>query len=222
MTVKPILFSGAMVRALLDGRKTQTRRVLKNIETLPQGRFHVFNAHGGTVGVPECDVPAEALNYVPYAAGDYLYVRENFGRAGGGEPICYQATWEKDGWEVSSGAKWSPSIHMPRAASRLTLEVQKVRVQRLHDINDTDAVAEGIKPQHKQSAHDGGCVLGWGYDGLDGYGERTPAMAFRHLWDGLNAKRGFGWDANSWVMALTFTVHKTNIDAFLEVHASGH
>lgn len=198
MTDKPIIFSGPMVRALLEGRKTQTRRVLK-----PQPGFRggVGDESDPTAWGWEDEygdhVPVTAIR-LPYAPGDRLWVREtwtHFGDAvwsvmdarmrGPGE-LVYRAD------EDSPGAVWFPSIHMPREFSRLTLVVTDVRVQRVQEISEEDAMAEGCNP------------VRWAM--------QTPRDHFEELWDSINAKRGYGWDANPWVAALTFTVHKANID----------
>ncbi|WP_349366742.1 MAG: hypothetical protein ABL311_04430 [Nitratireductor rhodophyticola] len=219
MTDRPILFSGPMIRALLEGRKTQTRRVFKGIEADGNGTFHVFNRRGGLIGVSEADVPTEAPDYVPYAAGDHLWVREAWRtpeslddlsprqielrckELGYHGPWCPRVTvadevahqWsEEDGFrEDQPSGRLRAAMHMPRWASRLTLIVTDVRVQRLQEITWQDARAEGISGGYHQSE-------------------------FASLWDDLNASRGFGWDANPWVVALTFEVIRQNIDAMGE------
>jgi len=106
--------------------------------------------------------------------------------------------------------QWKPSIHMPRWASRLTLEVTEVRVQKVQEITDSDALAEGVyqiladdgHPLHR-AAFDRSQT--WGPDGPDREQKYAGARdAFAALWDSLNAKRGYGWDVNPWVWALTF------------------
>jgi len=146
--MKPIIFSAEMVRAIIDGRKTQTRRVVK--------------------GNPRYINP-------PYGSGDILWVRETWAY---GQPYWYKATDEKN--LVSNGSiKWRPSIHMPRAAARLFLRVTGVRVERLHDISDADAHAEGMdSPSY-------------------------PIIQFKDLWRDINDKReGCTWDGNplAWVV----------------------
>ena len=210
MTVtKPILFSGPMVRALLDGRKTQTRRVLK-----PRPPFDRHDDIDVQVAVG--DVP------IPHAAGGLLWVREDWkadfqldgikaGELGPHEPVLYLADnklHEPTCIMVMAGRRrWS--CHMPRWASRLTLRVTDVRVQRVQDIGTEDARAEGVE----LDAETGGW---WGAEGL-GVGGATrryysARMAFRDLWNSLNAGRGFGWDVNPWVCATTFDVISKNID----------
>ncbi|GGL91377.1 phage-like protein [Pseudooceanicola nanhaiensis] len=217
MTDRPILFSGQMVRALLEGRKTQTRRVIKSRGFPPQfcgGRYDDKND-------PECwgweDFDRgewitldqwRRWTFVPYAPGDRLWVREAWASIDacthndpGSQALVdrgfYRADHPVDCGDVS---RWRPSIHMPRWASRLTLIVTDVRVQRVQQISCDDAVAEGVE------VNPAGVVL------IDGVAHSGKA-AFRKLWDSLNGPRGFGWDANPWVAAYTFTVHHRNIDA---------
>ena len=229
--VKPILFSGPMVQALLDGRKTQTRRVLK-----PQPPKDELGFEVGTVRGPEWYHPAvvgkdgelepgkqvwgvyddwgEWGARVPYMPGDLLWVRERWSDEylAPGE-VYYYATALDDGLLADEVAeiRWRPSIHMPRWASRVTLEVTAVRVQRLQEISIEEARAEGVATEE------------WDY-----WRENVTSIAmpegsyienerdlFRDLWDNINAKRGYGWDTNPWVIALTFVVHQMNIDEFL-------
>lgn len=192
MADKPILFSGPMVRALLNGSKTQTRRVLKPT--------------------------AEAFETPKYRRGDRLWVRERFAISGIGwgkkpsEAIGGRVHFHADpdhGWQTYWG-NWHPSIHMPRWASRLTLIVTDMRVQRVQDISETDAIEEGCRPFFDE-ANPKICA------GPNGHQHKMaplkgPVDDFHRLWDSLNAKRGFGWDANPWVVATTFTVHRCNID----------
>lgn len=219
MNVKPILFSGPMVQALLAGRKTQTRRVIKpQPELLENGKYHVFNAHGGCVGLTDEEVPTVALDYVPYSIGDLLYVRETWrcnGWATDLATLFYKAS-QGDGYtamceqypvdgkkRLRVEAKWAPSIHMPRWASRLTLKVTDVRVQRLQDITEADAGAEGVTrpilPHWKGELY---------------------RSAFRGLWNSLNSDRGFGWEMDPWICAVTFSVHKQNVDELLKARAA--
>lgn len=180
MKERPILFSGPMVRAILEGRKTMTRRVVKpnlfiernggNLPPIEQSHayFGVF-----------CSRHVSC----PYGQpGDRLWVRETWARGMTDEELYYRATdKEITDEEREEGMRWKPSIHMPRWASRITLEVTEVRVERLQGITEADSVAEGIKPLQ------GGAV-----------------SDFRLLWDHLNASRGYGWDANPWVWVVSF------------------
>jgi hypothetical protein len=209
MKSRPILFSAPMVRAILDGSKTQTRRAVKpQPHTLRTEGYGWPTKQGGFVSVGG----PEMLAACPYGQpGDELWVRETWQvfygndprieyRAGGvgfeGDERCYatkngmtlkQAGEEYDG--KPSKMRWQPSIFMPRWASRITLTITEVRVQRLNEISEVDAMAEGIEnPQ--QSAKS----LGWAV---------SATSSFRILWESINGKGS--WDANPWVWAITFT-----------------
>lgn len=196
---RPILFSAPMVRAILAGHKTQTRRVVK----LP--RWFVPPA---TLGM----VPGAILHETvcPYGQpGDRLWVRETWGQVSWttiiGRPkpprveTVYRAgphSFDRDvphGW--TAGNRWRSPIHMPRWASRITLEVTGVRVERVAEITEADAQAEGV-------AH--GNVAGLDVD-IDGdVWNGAYRRAFRRLWDSLNTKRGYGWGTNPWVWVMEF------------------
>lgn len=180
MSEHPILFSGSMVRALLDGSKTQTRRVVKGValEWLgPDGFTPEF------VASPE-------NHLCPYGQpGDRLWVREAFMH----EPAdyCWQASvsipsrpastvYRADFPNSQPGEGWKPSIHMPRKLSRITLEITGVRVERLQDISDTDARAEGMPATVANS----------------------PRVWFASLWQSINGAES--WDANPWVWVVEF------------------
>jgi len=203
MRERPILFSGPMVRAVMDGTKTQTRRVvnapvLKEVSQPPEvshGREGVWNFvwTGKTIG--------GFKKRSPYGVpGDRLWVRETWGLHRDYERVyetdkkpCvgflgYLATDDDDSCPKTIINRWRPSIHMPRWASRITLEVVEVRVQRVQDISEADAVAEGCR-QHESA------ILSRAV----GY-----RATFRELWDSLNANRGHGWATNPWVWAITF------------------
>jgi hypothetical protein len=190
---RPILFSAPMVRAILDGRKTQTRRTVKrhNIIRLSSNdefratspyplardtgnRYHYVLTEAAHIGLP-----------CPYGApGDRLWVRETWREDSPDDPVraIYRADPENEFLAESLiGFKWKPSIFMPRWASRLTLDITDVRVQRLQDISVEDCRAEGIE-----------------------YKVEVPTkQQFQRLWDDINAKRA-PWSSNPWVWALTF------------------
>ncbi|WP_422028117.1 hypothetical protein [Roseovarius sp.] len=198
MTDRPILFSAPMIRALLDGRKTQTRRVLKpqpsNVDGV--GRWYRMSSGGESLNCYE----------IPITPGDRVWVRETWNVPDAYlEPRNRQTALELMNYAATPWAipgRWRPSIFMPRWASRLTLTVTDVRVQRVQEISEADAMAEGIKRN----------IPGWfPVPGIDGSGT-TARAAFAMLWDSLNAKRGFGWSENPWIAAYTFTVHHCNID----------
>ncbi len=206
----PILFSAAMVRAILAGTKTQTRRVFKypSWSLLPDDEADL---EGDEPRV--CSKVSGCLARVqsPYGwPGDRLWVRETHSRCRWQNPGERYVVL-KDGTQIyesgerfpglkryAPGAfdyiKWKPSIHLPRWASRLTLEVVSVRVERLQEITDTDAIAEGI-----------GCnPSAAGVPMTKPHGETLPRVMFHDLWDSLNVARGFGWNLNPWVWVIEF------------------
>jgi len=209
---RPIIFSAPMVRAILECRKVQTRRVMK-----PQPKNIV-------------------LKESRYQVGARLWVKETWqttDEAISEEPgVVYRAT-DPD-WESMEGWKWRPSIFMPRWASRLTLEITDVRVQRIQDISGQDCYFEGCVPDWEEF-EDATCYQEeweepeefneeceeecdwinfgrnlvhsgehkkWKHDRLN-YALR---LAYRSLWDSLNEESGFGWETNPWVWAITFKV----------------
>lgn len=200
MREHPILFSGAMVRALLDGAKTQTRRVVKPqpvygdvAGTFASWMFKKRHASGHWLYPNARSI---ILSECPHGQiGDRLWVRETFfpspASHGGGNH--YKATEVDD---FLPTMPWKPSIHMPRAASRITLEVTGVRVERLQDISEADAIAEGLTP-----AIVAGQTL---WELPNGAKVADPRRAYCALWDSLNAARGYGWDVNPYVWIVEF------------------
>ncbi|MBR9765993.1 MAG: hypothetical protein GYB53_21380 [Rhodobacteraceae bacterium] len=191
MADHPILFSPTMVCALLEGRKTQTRRVLKGL--LPDDMPYVQE---GEIQQSSPSMQFEDRRWPgTMSVGDHLWVRETFTLTQHDHPVYRADATDQSGKRWTSIAPgdpdgeviWKPSIFMPRWASRLTLTVTDVRVQRLQEISEGDAKAEGID-------------------------DRDVVCGFSELWDSLNAKRGYGWDANPWVAAYSFHVEKINID----------
>ena len=228
MSERPIIFSAPMIRALLDGRKTQTRRVLKP-QPKPHATFFAydFGNNGFFARWLEEDEQGHAdlpFARIPAMKGDRLWVREAHYLTDDGDSgyavfaedangvsdhleniQTLMNTFPKVDW--SKHARLRPSIHMPRWASRLTLIVTDVRVQRLQEISEADARAEGAKagdwPDRPHcSCDDDDCAACSHYPAL-----HIPA--FKRLWDTMHGPAA--WDANPWVAALTFTVHKRNI-----------
>lgn len=189
MNEKPILFSGEMVKAILDGRKTQTRRVVK--PQPPEGYRQWGRCINGNVAFTDHPLQGEKGNVInvrgPYGdVGDRLWVRESMYMDKDGVWL-YSADDDFVGcdrddelamisWAHHKETEHCPSIHMPRWASRITLEITGVRVERLQDITDDDAKAEGV----------------------GGVG------TFGVLWNEINAKRGHSWDTNPWVWVIEF------------------
>ena len=214
---QPILFSGPMIRAILDGRKTMTRRVMRcqpSEDWIPTHYTEIHKMENGepnpnkVIGWGPCNSDGDEGYPCPYGqVGDRLWVRETHYRFG---------QWRKDGLTKSRKQRWifigsddpvahfsipetmvptsrseigwhkRPSIFMPRWASRITLEITSVRVERLQDITHADVCAEGFKMQ--------GVVKGWD-------------QVFARSWDALNAKRKGGiyaWAKNPWVWMIEF------------------
>lgn len=209
---KPILFSAPMVQAILAGRKTMTRRVVK--PQPPHGKKPWecgYSRTGWAMGEdPAVVFPAgcycSELIRCPYGfPGERLWVRETWRCFGGREyeyqqhqpSIVYRATASL--LEGTEG-DWRPSIHMPRWASRIALEIADIRVERLREISEADAMAEGIVPTWP----DGVPIR---HDGTGG----ICREAFAELWDKLNAARGFAWEANPWVWVIVFRRVETEV-----------
>lgn len=197
MKEHPILMNGEMVRAILAGRKTQTRRPITPqpkweeepslCDGLWMGRYRTGDANSGEWWVEVDEVR------VPWQVGSYLWVRETWADPVGARIAVYKA----DNATAYQGIKWRPSIHMPRWAARLILEVADVRVEQIQDISEEDAKAEGVIPVMEDS----GGATPWGdWIEVPHYGE-----AFAATWDCIYyAKRGLGWDANPWVWVIEF------------------
>ncbi|HDR9358166.1 TPA: hypothetical protein QDB44_004062 [Burkholderia vietnamiensis] len=216
MKQRPILFSGPMVRAILEGRKTQTRRIVKLPHNNPLGTWEpttIGGANGGKTAAGET-VPlqggiwhtrtGDCLMSPHGQPGDRLWVRETHvnwwwldeANPEGPRVFSHVAAYAADGYELQPGEKWIPSIHMLRAASRITLEITGVRVERLQSITEADAIAEGI---------DRTAAGFWStYGQSEADGTYSPRLSYQFLWDGLNAARGHGWDANPWVWVIQF------------------
>lgn len=197
MKERPILFNGEMVRAILDGRKTQTRRVVKpdmaNDFDPPRSQADV------EAGYPffqdKYGDHHKAVDHCPYGqVGDRLWVRESIRKAplNVGEfyhHIQYCADGHTDIW-----ADWVwqrdvlPSIHMPYGMCRLFLEITDVRVERVQDITIQDIIAEGVSSNMRE--HDA-CV--------------DLSEKFKALWNQINEPRGFGWESNPWVWVVSFS-----------------
>lgn len=186
MTIRPIIFSAAMVRALLDGRKTQTRR----LATSPLAKAE---------------------------PGDLLYVREAFTFLGSDDPGIF-ATYADypdclprcvENLLPIDEVKWRPSIHMPRKHSRLTLDVEHVDTERLQDIDDHDAMSEGVVMGNDGYWTVPHAPIPRGEE-YSFYYAQTPRETFAKLWRVLHGEKS--WDENPKVAPITFRVHKCNVD----------
>ncbi len=252
MKEKPILFSGAMVRALLEGRKTVTRRVAKNLYVVPckdvrsdvpafspgcgllakggkryRARLNPHGAVSAEVGAEYLGLKPGEFDFVcPYCDGRTallgrhgedgwgvfpedearLWVRETWGawpHMGGGVQtgtVRYRATDEPPE-DPHQAWRWRPSIHMPRELSRLSLRVTDVTLERLWGMDDSDAQKEGVQVLPLQNEDD---PSAWWMVEPGVCAERTPLESFKMLWDGINKKRGHGWDTNPWVWTVAF------------------
>ena len=203
-----LIFNGEMVRATLGDRKSQTRRtrglnkVNQNPNAWTYGGINIYKQHIFYPVPDEYPDDFDGLVRCPYGVpGDQLWVRETWRSLVCGGLDGYEA----DGsWVIASSSK-KPSIHMPRQYSRILLEIANVRVERVQDISDDDAGAEGIF--NNSGLHLWHC---WGQqfhpDQMCGCGDNYPSEEFGKLWDTINAKRGCGWDVNPWVWVIEFKV----------------
>jgi hypothetical protein len=244
----PIIFSGPMVRALLEGRKTMTRRILKaEMPPAPaMDNVHPSNTprHPAPYFDSYCGEREDSSNprgmsrnwcwwtrddrqclptvNVRYAPGDRLWVRENFlpfdrDHVIGGVRYAYGADTkpgsESDQIRKDYGYKWTPCIHMPRTLSRLTLVATGVKVERLQDISDADAIAEGVEVWRAGwSDNQAGLAMLRGIEAAEATRNGSTAQRlFYLLWRSLHGPDS--WLANPFVVALTFRVIKANIDA---------
>lgn len=178
-----IIFDGASIRAILAGRKTQTRRVVKS----PGAKLPGYDAH------------ADEHLRCPYGQpGDLLWIRETFTLTRHGRAVYRADATDQGGarWpgitpgDPAGDVRWTSPIHMPRSSARLWLRVKGVRVERLQEITPEDALAEGITPDAEAHA------------GQD-WREKVD-RDFAERWDALNAKRGYAWESNPWVWRIEF------------------
>lgn len=205
MTDRPIIFSAPMIRALLAGTKTMTRRLAWR-EPRDPSTSRIADSY-------QRPSPWQKVK-----AGDRLWVRENWKACetcGGSTKMVADPVDDPlycSECKLSLGTKTRPSIYMPRWASRITLEVTATKIERLQDIGWNDAIAEGltrgdpmpeVPNSHGTIWHDGVT------DPLDGW-TRDPTAAFRSLWEAIHGEGA--WAVNPELICLTFTVRKTNID----------
>lgn len=181
--VLPILFNMKMVRAILDGRKSCTRRIIK---PQPQGYFEVSEE---PLYIYDTDGKQGKIT-PPYQPGDILYVRETWKQAPNG--YYYYEDWQKD--DIADVTKWKPSIHMPKEAARIWLKVTDVRVERLQEITRLSVQKEGIEVDPKECAGK--------FDFIT-----ELFLLFQELWDSTIKKSDldyYGWDANPYVWVIEF------------------
>ncbi len=208
MSLRPILFNTPMVKAILEGRKTQTRRVMRRqpdkVERFKHGvetadtdaRYAILRCYNRPKMFKKCNSGwfADASYKTPFTefnVGDHLWVRETWRKYDCDECPCYEycncpphGTYLYYADCLDDEAKWKPSIHMPRSASRILLDITNIRVERVQDISEADATAEGM------IADDDYCAEEY----------------FSILWNELNGWAEKGWNANPWVWCIEFRV----------------
>ena len=189
---KPILFSTPMVQAIMEGRKTQTRRIVK--DSMLQENNGKYDEEFLFLTVKKC----------PYGeVGDVLWVRETWFstksntkellEAGDLSHIRYKAENNYDPNKDCVGRKWKPSIHMPKAACRIFLEITNIRIERLNNISEDDAIAEGVNRTDAMNE--------WYYM-ENVYNTDSPLIAFESLWESINGRES--WDSNPYVWVIEF------------------
>ncbi|MBT1833603.1 morphogenetic protein [Enterobacter cloacae] len=204
-----MIFNGEMVRAILDGRKTQTRRIMKNQPAgdYPDTPALIRSAGGGFQWYGHYG-ESSIFNCPFGAVGDRIWVRETWAEAGASAPDLklYRANYPAhvpthyENVPPAEDVRWTPSIHMPRWASRITLEIIGVRVERLNGISEADAEAEGIDMDALADSQD--C-----YDCIADHnmtGRPTATGAFKYLWESIYGEES--WKANPWVWVIEFKV----------------
>lgn len=211
MRVLPILFNGDMVRAILDGRKTCTRRVIKpQLEECPHCKYvhneYIYDKMAENVYCARCGYPLEPERRSPYQLEDILYVRETWGHPislNSDKQYVFRADKIAESGFKNDSHIWHPSIHMPKEAARIWLQVTDVWVDRLQDITPKDAENEGVGNLFYEDI---------GYSGKD-YGTEIDSEygiakeQFAWLWDSTIKKADldcYGWNANPWVWVIEF------------------
>ena len=197
MKERPIIFSTNMVQAIRDGRKTQTRRVIKPQPEWRERELNSLSSEGWAWITTKAsllhwhdivDFSNALIEFCPYKVGSRLWVRETCHLMKRNMTTTPVVVYKADQSDPSCVSKWRPSIHMPRWASRTTLEITEVRAERLQKITEEDAKAEGVD-----------CCP----NAIPDYRHH-----FMVLWDSLNAKRGYDWEVNPWVWVLSFSLLK--------------
>nr|WP_303098115.1 hypothetical protein [Roseburia inulinivorans]DAW40670.1 MAG TPA: ASCH domain protein [Caudoviricetes sp.] len=208
MSIKPILFNTEMVRAILNGWKTCTRRLVSSRQFLGMLPDKCKNAapddflKGKRMTFkPYCDMTDAELIMTaykaPYEPGNILYVRETWKKAPNG--YYYYEDWQRN--DIADVTKWKPSIHMPKEAARIWLKVTDVRVERLQEITDNECIKEGIYPSNCRDCND---IFGCDVCPDEGYDEVDK---FVEVWNSTIKKSDlnrYGWDANPWVWVISF------------------
>lgn len=214
MSIKPILFSTPMVQAILEGRKTMTRRVVKP-QPRPENSYfggEVLSTTDkkliGCVGFCRSALAVSDHDYAKpkYHPGDILWVRETWMHDEYEGFVDYKADFLQSEYTEHT---WRPSIFMPKAAARIWLKVTDVKCERVQQITGDDCRKEGMH-----------ATLDEFYAEKPGFCGEIERNAFEVLWDHLNAKRGYAWDSNPWVFVISFTrITKEELDAQSTAHA---
>lgn len=208
MKEHPILFSAQMVLAIMEGRKTQTRRVVKKQPNIdPQTGDFLFTYSDGTQEVSPIEhwIKIQKKLHCPYGKpGDSLWVRETWAKQLDGNFI-YRADYPE--WQLADNTAtghWKPSIFMPRSASRILLEITDIRIERLNDISETDSIAEGVEswietrwksqPTHYKIYYRG--------PGDESTHSSLAKFSYETLWQSINGPKS--WDENPFVWVITF------------------
>ncbi len=222
MTERGMIFNAEMVRAILDGRKTQTRRVMKPqpADDIARGVFPNPDTFGWKSSLKHKHGSITA-HFCPFGKpGDRIWVRETWAEAGAGAPNLklYRANYPAhvpsryENVPPAEEIRWTPSIHMPRWASRILLEITDVRVERLNSISDADCIAEGIIPVPKDRDDDHQFWRDYHLSGDGTFCVHSPRESFESLWKSVRGKSfeqeedtGPGsWQANPWVWVIEF------------------
>lgn len=217
-TFRPLLFSTGMVRAIIENRKSMTRRTrgLDKINQDPGAWYFqslVLHTTGRYTFAPAGNYNPSESDIIqikcPYGKpGDILWVREAWQKRSenainhGFEKYCHMA-----GWHGCTEAGWKPSIHMPKEAARFFLQVEEIRLERLHDINEGDAFAEGVDLDTAGSSGNGNVLMI----------SASYVSSFKKLWNKINDPGS--WETNPWVWVISFkTISKTGCPDFLKPH----
>lgn len=201
MAIKPILFNTEMVRAILDGRKSCTRRLVKFFSG--ENPWWTGYIKDGLMLYNGKNEPC--IRKAPYQPGDTLYVRETWKKAPNG--YYYYEDWQRG--DIADLTKWKPSIHMPKEAARIWLKITDVRVERLQEMKPVDVIKEGAYPDCWD------CLNTYGESGSQCcYGTEEQCsqcdevmMEWEKLWTSTIKKSDidrYGWEANPWVWVIEF------------------
>ena len=227
---RPIIFSGEMVKAILDRKNTMTRRVVKSnfinhykhahiirqsTDKKREGKAYFYDTPVGSM------VLSSQLVNNPYGkVGDRLWVRETHHVVGGIadyeieeikqglQDVKNFVSYKADGYGNPCDGGWTSPMLMPRFASRLLLEITDIKVERLQDISEADAMKEGVKSWKVNCSYNGLKTVYKDYSDIhnDVIAYNNPIASFKTLWDSLNTKKGYPWSSNPWVWVVEFKV----------------